>query len=72
MRIQNGKAVQLKLNVHTFGALYEYEEASNTFKFVEGEDLDLGGTPFPVEYPDTVYIDEQNIFKLLAYNDDNL
>ncbi len=54
MRIQNGTATRLRLNVHNIGATYEYDEAKNTFNFVEGDNEDIGGFIYEVEYPDTV------------------
>ena len=54
MRIQNGQPKLLQLNVHTFGALYEYNNDTGNFDFVSGESLDVAGVDFPVKYPDTV------------------
>ena len=54
MRIQNGLPKLLQLNVHTFGALYEYNNDTGNFDFVSGESLDVAGVDFPVNYPDTV------------------
>ena len=54
MRIQNGQPKLLQLNVHTFGALYKYNNVTRNFDFVSGESLDVAGVEFPVKYPDTV------------------
>ena len=54
MRIQNGQPKLLQLNVHTMGALYEYNNDTSNFDFVSGEKYDVAGVDFPVEYPDTV------------------
>ena len=55
MRIQNGQPKYLQVNVHTMGALYQYQNESNTFEFLSGEDLEItDGVAVPVEYPDTV------------------
>ena len=54
MRIQNGQPKLLQLNVHTMGALYEYNNDTGNFDFVSGESLDVAGVDFPVNYPDTV------------------
>lgn len=55
MRIQNGQPKYLQLNVHTFGALYEYDNQTETFFIVSGEDHVIGDIHLPVDYPDTVF-----------------
>ena len=56
MRIQNGKPKYLQINAHTMGALYQYDEESETFFFVSGEQLEISdGVAVDVEYPETVY-----------------
>ena len=58
MRIQNGRPKYLQVNVHTMGALYQYDDETNTFKFLSGEDIEISDGVFrPVEYPDTVNMD---------------
>lgn len=55
MRIQNGIPKYLQLNVHTMGALYEYNNETETFEFLSGEDIEItDGISLPVEYPPTV------------------
>lgn len=55
LRIQNGVPKYLQLNVHTFGALYEYDNSTQTFNFLSGEDLDLSDDiHFEIEYSQTV------------------
>ena len=41
--------------MHTFGALYAYDNVSNIFNFVSGENYEItDGVEFEVEYPKTV------------------
>ncbi len=55
LRIQNGQPKFLQLNVHTFGALYEFNNETGVFDFLSGEDLDLGDdVHFQVDYPQSV------------------
>ena len=55
MRIQDGVPIYLQLNVHTFGALYEYSPRTETFEFLSGENLTItDGISMPVVYPETV------------------
>ena len=55
MRIQNGEAKLLQLNVHTFGALYGYNKETGIFDFISGEDLPVtDGVEFKVDYPKNV------------------
>lgn len=56
MRIQNGQPKYLQLNAHSFGALYEYDNQTETFFFVSGENFGItGDIELPVDYPDTVF-----------------
>ena len=42
MRIQNGYPIYLQVNVHTMGALYEYNNNTGNFDFLSGETLNIG------------------------------
>ena len=55
MRIQNGVAKFLQVNVHTFGALYGYNNETGIFDFISGENITTPvGLDFEVEYPPQV------------------
>ena len=52
LRIQNGQAKLLQLNVHTFGALYGYNNDTGLFDFISGENIEItDGVDFEVDYP---------------------
>ena len=42
MRIQNGYPIYLQVNVHSMGALYEYNNNTGNFDFLSGETLNIG------------------------------
>ena len=46
MRIQNGVAKFLQVNVHTFGALYGYNNETGIFDFISGENIEVMAIPF--------------------------
>lgn len=56
IRIQNGQATQLALHVHTFGAVYEYNNETEQFDFLRGSGLNIGlnDIVLPVDYPQHV------------------
>ena len=55
MRIQNGQPKFLQVNVHTFGALYGYNNESGIFDFISGETIEVtDGLDFEVDYPQQV------------------
>ena len=41
MRIQNGQPKFLQVNVHTFGALYGYNNETGIFDFISGENIEV-------------------------------
>ena len=41
MRIQNGQPKFLQVNVHTFGALYGYNNETGIFDFIFGENIEV-------------------------------
>ena len=55
MRIQNGQPKFLQVNVHTFGALYGYNNETGIFDFISGENITTPvGLDFEVIYPPQV------------------
>ena len=55
MRIQNGQPKLLQVNVHTFGALYGYNNETGIFDFISGETIEVtDGLDFEVDYPQQV------------------
>ena len=55
MRIQNGQPKFLQVNVHTFGALYGYNNETGIFDFISGETIEVtDGLDFEVDYPQQV------------------
>jgi len=55
MRIQNGQPKLLQVNVHTFGALYGYNNETGIFDFISGETIEVtDGLDFEVDYPKQV------------------
>ena len=57
MRIQNGQPKFLQVNVHTFGALYGYNNETGIFDFISGETIEVtDGLDFEVRYHSRFFV----------------
>ena len=57
MRIQNGQPKLLQVNVHTFGALYGYNNETGIFDFISGENIEVtDGLDFEVRYHSRFFV----------------